>query len=149
MFSITNKRDEKYWIEGSYDDWLAEMAGDRLIIERFANITDGSVIGVRAPYLLVGANEQVRVVTQGGLFFLLHDPVLSLTLLLSVSVYNDGGSVFRVRRLHRGPAVARPRLAVHASSPHAPQMPWQQGKLPFKIASGKSQLFSGLCFCTE
>ena len=27
-------------------------------MERFANITDGSVIGVRAPYLLVGANEQ-------------------------------------------------------------------------------------------
>ncbi len=56
---MTNRRDEKYWTEGSYDDWLAEMAGARLIVERFANITDGSVIGVRAPYLLVGANEQV------------------------------------------------------------------------------------------
>jgi len=59
VFSITNKKEEKYWTGGSYDDWLAEMAGARLIVERFANITDGSVIGVRAPYLLVGANEQV------------------------------------------------------------------------------------------
>jgi hypothetical protein len=48
----------KYWTDGSYDDWLGEMAGARLIIERFANITDGSVIGVRAPYLRVGGNFQ-------------------------------------------------------------------------------------------
>ena len=59
VFSITSKKDESYWTHGTYDDWLAEMAGARLIVERFANITDGSVIGVRAPYLLVGANAQV------------------------------------------------------------------------------------------
>ena len=35
----------RYWTTGTYDDWLAEMAGDRLIIERFANITDNSIIG--------------------------------------------------------------------------------------------------------
>jgi hypothetical protein len=63
VFSITNKNEEKYWLEGSYDDWLAEMAGARLIIERFANITDGSVIGVRAPYLLVGANRQFEMMS--------------------------------------------------------------------------------------
>ncbi len=63
VFSITNQKDEKYWSEGSYDDWLAEMAGARLIVERFANITDGSVIGVRAPYLLVGANEQFTMMS--------------------------------------------------------------------------------------
>ena len=33
----------------------------RLIIERFANITDGSVIGVRAPYLRVGGNTQFQM----------------------------------------------------------------------------------------
>jgi hypothetical protein len=32
-----------------------------LIIERFANITDGSVIGVRAPYLRVGGNKQFEM----------------------------------------------------------------------------------------
>jgi hypothetical protein len=57
----------KYWTDGSYDDWLGEMAGARLIIERFANITDGSVIGVRAPYLRVGGNVQFEMMAdQGG-----------------------------------------------------------------------------------
>ena len=44
-FSITTNEEEDYWLDGSYDDWLAEMAGARLIIERFAGISDGSVIG--------------------------------------------------------------------------------------------------------
>ena len=44
-FSITTSEEEDYWLDGSYDDWLAEMAGARLIIERFAGISDGSVIG--------------------------------------------------------------------------------------------------------
>ncbi len=35
----------------------------RLIIERFANITDGTVVGVRAPYLRVGGNEQFSMMT--------------------------------------------------------------------------------------
>jgi len=63
VFSITNHEDTRYWSEGSYDTWLAEMAGVRLIIERFANITDGTVVGVRAPYLLVGGNEQFNMMT--------------------------------------------------------------------------------------
>jgi len=61
VFSVTRRDDAQYWTEGSYDDWLAEMAGARLIIERFANITDGSVIGVRAPYLRVGGNTQFQM----------------------------------------------------------------------------------------
>ena len=61
VFSVTNKDDPNYWSEGSYDDWLAEMAGARLITERFANITDGSVIGVRAPFLRVGGNKQFEM----------------------------------------------------------------------------------------
>jgi len=63
VFSITNDENPKYWTEGSYDNWLAEMAGDRLIIERFANITDGTVVGVRAPYLRIGGNEQFNMMT--------------------------------------------------------------------------------------
>ncbi|XP_023337126.1 uncharacterized protein LOC111708092 [Eurytemora carolleeae] len=58
VFSITNKDSPKYWTRGSYNDWFGEMAGSRLIIERFANITEGSVNGVRAPYLRVGGNVQ-------------------------------------------------------------------------------------------
>ena len=34
VFSITNEDDPKYWTDGNYDSWLAEMAGSRLIIER-------------------------------------------------------------------------------------------------------------------
>lgn len=34
VFSLTHKDDPKYWTGGSYDDWLAEMAGARLITER-------------------------------------------------------------------------------------------------------------------
>jgi len=63
VFSITNNEKPNYWSEGSYDTWLAEMAGSRLIIERFANITDGTVVGVRAPYLRVGGNEQFDMMT--------------------------------------------------------------------------------------
>ena len=61
VFSITRKQEPKYWSKGTYDDWLAEMAGDRLIMERFANITDGSVIGIRAPYLRIGGNTQFQM----------------------------------------------------------------------------------------
>merc|ERR1712002_249786 len=63
VFSITNEDQPKYWTEGNYDTWLAEMAGSRLIIEQFANITDSTVVGVRAPYLKVGGNEQFEMMT--------------------------------------------------------------------------------------
>ena len=63
VFSVTNTEDHDYWSQGSYDDWLSEMAGARLIIERFANITDNSVTAVRAPYLKVGGNEQFEMMT--------------------------------------------------------------------------------------
>ncbi|XP_071519198.1 chitin deacetylase 1-like [Panulirus ornatus] len=63
VFSISNREDPDYWSYGTYDDWLTEMAGARLIIERFANITDNSIIGVRAPYLRVGGNTQFEMMT--------------------------------------------------------------------------------------
>merc|ERR1711962_1040291 len=63
VFSITNEDQPKYWTEGNYDSWLAEMAGSRLIIERFANIGDGTVVGVRAPFLRVGGNEQFNMMS--------------------------------------------------------------------------------------
>ena len=77
VFSITNKDEPKYWTEGSYDDWLAEMAGARLIVERFANITDGSVIGVRAPYLRVGGNKQFEMMADQ---FFVYDTSLTAPL---------------------------------------------------------------------
>ncbi|CAG0904840.1 unnamed protein product, partial [Cyprideis torosa] len=61
VFSITSNPDENYWTEGSYDDWLAEMAGARLIIEKFANISDNSIIGVRAPHFRIGGDKQFEM----------------------------------------------------------------------------------------
>ncbi|XP_065226843.1 chitin deacetylase 1-like isoform X1 [Planococcus citri] len=63
VFSLTHKDDPRYWTGGSYDDWLAEMAGARVIIERFANITsaDSPIQGIRAPYLRVGGNKQFEM----------------------------------------------------------------------------------------
>ncbi|KAH8025126.1 hypothetical protein HPB51_003968 [Rhipicephalus microplus] len=55
---VWHKHDEKYWSEASTETWAKEMAGVRLIMERFANITDNSIVGVRAPYLRVGGNSQ-------------------------------------------------------------------------------------------
>jgi len=75
VFSITNNEDPEYWSKGSYDDWLAEMAGARLIVERFANITDGTVVGVRAPQLRVGWNQQFEMMTDQ--FFLYDSSIIA------------------------------------------------------------------------
>jgi hypothetical protein len=77
IFSLTHRDDPKYWSGGSYDDWLAEMAGGRLIIERFANITDGSIIGVRAPYLRVGGNKQFEMMADQ---FFVYDASITASL---------------------------------------------------------------------
>ncbi|KAJ8920602.1 hypothetical protein NQ315_004741, partial [Exocentrus adspersus] len=77
VFSLTHKEDPNYWSQGTYDDWLAEMAGARLIIERFANITDGSIIGVRAPYLRVGGNKQFEMMADQ---FFVYDASITASL---------------------------------------------------------------------
>jgi len=64
VFSVTTKDDPNYWTQGGYDDWLSEMAGARLILERFSNITDSTIIGVRAPYLRVGGNTQFEMMEE-------------------------------------------------------------------------------------
>merc|ERR1712218_134546 len=72
VFSITNNERARYWTEGSYDSWLGEMAGARLIIERFANISGGGpnpIIGVRAPLLRVGGNTQFEMMYDQGFFY--------------------------------------------------------------------------------
>jgi hypothetical protein len=56
--SITHNGDENFWSNATVDDWAKEMAGMRIIVEKFANISDNSVVGIRAPYLRVGGNNQ-------------------------------------------------------------------------------------------
>ncbi|KAG8226867.1 hypothetical protein J437_LFUL006576 [Ladona fulva] len=77
VFSLTHRDEPKYWTDGSYEDWLAEMAGARLVVERFANITDGSVVGVRAPYLRVGGNKQFEMMADQ---FFVYDASITASL---------------------------------------------------------------------
>ncbi|XP_037081664.1 chitin deacetylase 1-like isoform X2 [Pollicipes pollicipes] len=69
VFSITNEDDPDYWSSGTFETWYDEMAGARDIIERFANITDGSVTGVRAPQLRVGGNNQFFMMEEYGFLY--------------------------------------------------------------------------------
>jgi hypothetical protein len=52
-FSISSKEEASYWSAASWDDWFDEISGGRSIIERFADIDDSSIIGMRAPRLQV------------------------------------------------------------------------------------------------
>lgn len=45
------------------------MAGQRIIMEKFANITDNSVVGLRAPYLRVGGNNQFTMMEEQAFLY--------------------------------------------------------------------------------
>jgi len=67
--SITHNDDEQFWTQATVDDWAKEMAGSRLIIDKFANITDNSVVGLRAPYLRVGGNNQFTMMEEQAFLY--------------------------------------------------------------------------------
>merc|ERR1711884_800508 len=67
--SITHNDDEGFWTDASVNDWAKEMAGARLIIDKFANITDNSVLGLRAPYLRVGGNNQFTMMEEQAFLY--------------------------------------------------------------------------------
>jgi len=67
--SITHNDDESFWSEATVDNWAKEMAGSRLIIDKFANITDNSVVGLRAPYLRVGGNNQFTMMEEQAFLY--------------------------------------------------------------------------------
>ncbi|CAG0881498.1 unnamed protein product [Darwinula stevensoni] len=67
--SITHTDNETFWSHASIDDWAREMAGSRIIIEKFANITDNSVVGLRAPYLRVGGNNQFTMMEEQAFLY--------------------------------------------------------------------------------
>ncbi|CAK1603242.1 unnamed protein product [Parnassius mnemosyne] len=69
VHSITHNDDERFWSNATVDDWGKEMAGMRVIIEKFANITDNSVVGVRAPYLRVGGNNQFTMMEEQAFLY--------------------------------------------------------------------------------
>merc|ERR1711978_552805 len=67
--SITHNDDEGFWSNANVEDWAREMSGSRLIIDKFANITDNSVVGLRAPYLRVGGNNQFTMMEEQAFLY--------------------------------------------------------------------------------
>ena len=67
--SVTHKEDPNYWTKGTADTWAREMSGVRLIIDKFANITDNSVIGLRSPFLRVGGNQQFTMMEEQAFLY--------------------------------------------------------------------------------
>ena len=77
----------------------------RLIIERFANISDGTVVGVRAPFLRVGVLHITNI-------WLIYDDHRDLGW-RQRAVQHDGRPVLCLRLLHHGPPQQGPHLALH------------------------------------
>ena len=48
------------------DDWADEIAGQREILQRFANVKQADVRGMRAPYLQTGGNSQFEMLWEKG-----------------------------------------------------------------------------------
>lgn len=69
VHSITHNSNEKYWSNGTIEQWTKEMVGARKIFEKFANITDGSVLGLRAPLLKIGGNNQFQMMQNNGFLY--------------------------------------------------------------------------------
>jgi len=67
--SITHNEDESFWSDGSVKDWAKEMAGNRLITEKFAQIKDNSIVGLRAPFLRVGGNNQFKMMEEQSFLY--------------------------------------------------------------------------------
>lgn len=61
--------DEQFWSNATVDDWAKEMAGMRIIVEKYANLTDNSVVGVRSPYLRVGGNNQFTMMEEQSFLY--------------------------------------------------------------------------------
>ncbi|KAG7174659.1 putative gastrolith protein 59-like [Homarus americanus] len=75
--SLSHRTNETFWSTASVDEWEQEMAGTRVILERFGNITDNSVIGLRAPFLRVGGNNQFKMMEKNTF---LYDSTISAPL---------------------------------------------------------------------
>ncbi|KAF2360436.1 Low-density lipoprotein (LDL) receptor class A repeat [Trinorchestia longiramus] len=69
VHSISHNDSATFWTEATVQDWTSEMAGARQIVNRFANITDTTVVGVRAPYLRVGGNNQFLMMEEQGFLY--------------------------------------------------------------------------------
>lgn len=67
--SITNNIDKNYWSSLTAEEYEAEFDGARLIIEKYANITQGDIIGMRVPSGRVGGNQQFQMMVDWGFLY--------------------------------------------------------------------------------
>merc|ERR1711970_1206389 len=67
--SITNNNDKNYWSDLTAEEYEAEFDGARLITERFANISQGEILGMRVPQARVGGNNQFKMMIDWGFLY--------------------------------------------------------------------------------
>jgi len=67
--SLTNRDDKLYWSDLSQEEYLKEYDGARLIIEKYANISQGEILGMRVPQGRVGGNEQFKMMVDWGFLY--------------------------------------------------------------------------------
>jgi len=72
--SITHRNDETYWKKMDAEGWTNEIGGMKDMISAYANIPRGDIVGMRAPFLQPGGEEQFSVMRQ---LRLLYDSSLS------------------------------------------------------------------------
>lgn len=69
MACYRHNDDEQFWSNATVEDWAKEMAGMRIITEKYANLTDNSVVGLRSPYLRVGGNNQFTMMEEQAFLY--------------------------------------------------------------------------------
>uniref|UniRef100_A0A6A7FMW0 Gastrolith protein n=1 Tax=Hirondellea gigas TaxID=1518452 RepID=A0A6A7FMW0_9CRUS len=67
--SVTNNNDKEYWSNLSSDDYQSEFDDGRMTIERFSNLTQGDIIGMRVPQGRVGGNQQFKMMVDWGFLY--------------------------------------------------------------------------------
>merc|ERR1712119_100734 len=67
--SITHDNEEKYWDNGTEDNWAAEMGGARDLMVKWGNIPAEDIYGSRAPLLRLGGNGQYSALEQEGFVY--------------------------------------------------------------------------------
>merc|ERR1719334_1938744 len=67
--SITNNPNSWYWSNMVMEDYVEEFDSARLIAERYANLTQGEILGMRVPAGRVGGNQQFQMAVDYGFLY--------------------------------------------------------------------------------
>ena len=77
FLSQSHNNSEKFWSEASQKQWEQEMSGMRDIVTHFGNVDNNTIVGVRAPYLRVGGNNQFKMMEKA---FFIYDSTITAPL---------------------------------------------------------------------